>query len=379
MEITITKNNLVNSLQKIQYILEKTSALQHSHNILFTTNESTAFITAYDIDCSARATVPITLSKPGTICVNGKKLFEIIKSFDDEDILLQKNSDDNLVTIKGKKSFFHIVSANPEDFPVIDFTSPDEHFYLQAETVKKIIDRTVFSVARIPDPRYNLEGVYVELTPQEKESADDDEKNMLAFIATDGHRVTVAKTDKVGGQITLGERRIFSRKSLVEIKNVFADSETLKMSFAGNDVHVRGENFILILRMLKGSFPDYRKMIPTSFIHEITINKDALLQILRRMNILAHDKYKGIAMHFATDNLTVSINNPEMGHAREDMAINYAGEPVNVSFNIRYLLDFLQVVATTDIDIMMSSGMHPCILKEHGSDNFINGIMPMKS
>lgn len=375
MEIIIKRNDLVNSLQKIQYILEKTSALQYSHNILIKTAESTLSITAFDIDCSAQATLPITLKESGTICVNGKKLFEIIKSMDDDDVILQKKDEDNLITIKGNKSFFHLLSAKWEDFPVINFNPPEDYFTIKAEILKKLIDRTVFSIARISDPRYNLEGIYIEVNPKEE----GEESTILTFVSTDGHRVSVAKTDKIDGSIHLGDSRIFSRKSLMEIKNIFSDEEILKISFTGNDVYVIGKTFIMILRMLKGNFPDYRKMIPENFIHEIKLNRDSLLQILRRMNVLAYDKYKGIVMSFGENKLVTYINNPEMGNAQEDMEISFTGEPVTVSFNIRYLLDFIQVSSAEEIEMYISGGMQPCIFKESGKDDYINGVMPMKS
>jgi DNA polymerase-3 subunit beta len=382
MEIIIKKDYLVSSLQKIQHILEKTSALQYSHNILIKTADNIAFIIAFDIDCSAKATFPITMKEAGTICVNGKKLFEIIRSLDDENVVLQKKDEDNLITIKGKKSFFHILSAKWEDFPVIDFNPPADYFTIKAEILKKLIERTVFSIARISDPRYNLEGIYVEVNPEdiEKENEDEDEQenNILTFVSTDGHRVSVAKTDKIDGNINLGESRLFSRKSLMEIKNVFSDEETLKISFTGNDVYVIGETFIMILRMLKGNFPDYRKMIPENFTHEIELKRDKFLQILKRMNVLAYDKYKGIIMSFNENRLTININNPEMGNAQEDMIISFTGEPFTVSFNISYLLDFIQVSTAEKIDLYISSGMQPCIFKEKGNDNYINGVMPMK-
>jgi len=381
MEIIIKKDYLVSSLQKIQYILEKTSALQYSHNILIKTADNMAFIIAYDIDCSAKATLPITVKEAGTICVNGKKLFEIIRSMDDEKVVLQKKDGDNLITIKGNKSFFHLLSAKWEDFPVINFNPPDDYFTIKAKILKKLIERTVFSVARISDPRYNLEGIYVEVNPEnsEKENEKVQENNILTFVSTDGHRVSVAKTDKIEGKIHLGESSLFSKKSLMEIKNVFSDEETLKISFTGNDVYVTGETFIMILRMLKGNFPDYHKMIPENFSHEIKLKRDNFLQILKRMNVLAHDKYKGIIMSFSENRLTININNPEMGNAQEDMIISFTGEPFTVSFNITYLLDFIQVSTAEEMDLYISGGMQPCIFKERGNDNYINGVMPMKS
>jgi DNA polymerase-3 subunit beta len=108
------------------------------------------------------------------------------------------------------------------------------------------------------------------------------------------------------------------------------------------------------------------------------MNREDFLRILRRMNILAYDKYKGIIMSFTENKLTVNINNPEMGNAQEDMQISYVDEPFTISFNIRYLLDFLQVSTAEEMDIFVSGGMQPCIFREKGNDDYLNGVMPMK-
>ncbi|MBN2232788.1 MAG: DNA polymerase III subunit beta [Deltaproteobacteria bacterium] len=392
MEVIIRRDVLTNNLQRMQYMLEKTSVLQHSQNILMQVEADQAQITAYDVDCSARATFPVSTGRNGTVCINGKKFFEIVRSLGDEQVTVRQDEERNLVTIRGSKSSFNILCAEPEDFPEVNFTSPEDHFFIQADMLKQLIDRTVFSIAKVPDPRYNLEGVFIEVTPAGTETAavtasavahgaENDGggvTHLVTFVATDGHRVSIARTDKIGGRINLGERRIFSRKSLMEIKNIFSDSETLKISFSASDVHVRGETFVLLLRMLKGNFPDYRKMIPQHFSHEIVMERESLLQILRRMNVLAYDKYKGITMDFADRRVTVSIDNPEMGSAREDMEVDYTAEPFTVAFNIRYLLDFMQVVGGERIVMKVTGGMQPCMLSEEGSENFINGIMPMK-
>jgi DNA polymerase-3 subunit beta len=388
MEVIIKRDALTNNLQRMQYMLEKTSALQHSQNILLQIDKNKAQITAYDVDCSARATFPVSTRQEGTVSINGKKFFEIIRSLTDEQVTISADMERNLVTIRGSNNSFNILCADPKDFPAVDFTSPEDHFFVQAEMLKRLIDRTVFSIAKVPDPRYNLEGVFFEVSPADPAIPDgdtapeeppvSDAAHVVIFVATDGHRVSIAKTAKIGGRIRLGERQIFSRKSLMEIKNIFSDSETLKISFTASDVHIRGESFVLVLRMMKGNFPDYRKMIPRRYAHEITIDREQLLQILRRMNVLANDKYKGVTMDFGAGRLTVSIDNPDMGNAREDMAVDFSGESFSVAFNIRYLLDFMQVVGGEKALLKVAGGMQPCMFQEAGNDEFVNGIMPMK-
>ena len=159
------------------------------------------------------------------------------------------------------------------------------------------------------------------------------------MVATDGHRVAVARCDRISGRIKLGERKIFSRKSLQEIKSVFSVAQPLHLGFSDNDLVVWSSGFVLILRMLQGDFPDYRKMIPERFKHYLEIERATFTGVLKQMNLLAQDHYKGVILKVSQTGLEISIDNPEMGQGSTNVPIDYQGEALEISFNIDYLLD----------------------------------------
>ncbi len=386
MEIIANRNQLSNCLQKIQYILEKSSSLNNSENILLSTRENELEIVAFDQNCSARGTIAAEINKSGTISLNGKKIYDLVRSLNDEKVKILQNSETSLISIEDSKSSFKILSADIEEFPEIDFKIPELYMNIESEILIQLIDLTIFSIAKISDPRYNLQGVFLEIDPINGLSDDDSLESgkqissgshLFSLIATDGHRVAVARTDQISGSIDLGERKIFSRKSLLEIKSVFSSQQTLKFGFGNNEVVVWGVGFVLVLRMLQGDFPDYRKMIPENFIHHLVLEKDPLLFTLRQMNLLAQEQYKGVFLSISQEGLKISIDNPEMGHGHTDLLLDYQGEPLLIGFNINYLMDFLQAVPDEKIILQINNKNQPCVIKGQEHEDFMCGIMPI--
>ncbi len=386
MEIIADRTQLSNCLQKIQYILEKSSSLNNSENILLKTWENELQIIAFDQNCSARGTIDAEIKQSGIISLNGKKIYDLVKSLSDDKVKVLRNHETNLISIEDSKSSFKILSADIEEFPEINFNIPELFMTIESDTLIQLIDLTIFSIAKISDPRYNLQGVFLEIDSLNGLSDDDSSdhekdisqgSHLFSLIATDGHRVAVARTDQIAGRINLGERNIFSRKSLQEIKSIFSVKETLKLGFGNNEVVVWGNGFVLILRMLQGDFPDYRKMIPEHFIHHLIIEKNSLLLTLRQMNLLAQEHYKGVFLNITQEGLKISIDNPEMGHGHTNLPLDYQGDPILIGFNINYLMDFLQVVPDEKIVLQINNKNQPCVIKGQKHEDFMCGIMPI--
>lgn len=386
MEIVANRNQLSSCLQKIQYILEKSSSLNNSENILLQTKENELQIIAFDQNCSARGTIAAEIKQSGTISLNGKKIYDLVRSLNDENIRILQNSETSLISIEDSKSSFKILSADIDEFPEIDFKIPKQFMNIESEILIQLIDLTIFSIAKISDPRYNLQGVFLEIGSinglvDDKDLQSGKEissgSHLFSLVATDGHRVAVARTDQISGSLNLGDRKIFSRKSLLEIKSVFSSRQMLKFGFGDNEVVVWGSGFVLVLRMLQGDFPDYRKMIPEKFIHHLVLEREPLLFVLRQMNLLAQEHYKGVFLHISEDGLKISIDNPEMGHGHTDLILDYQGEPIQIGFNINYLMDFLQAVPDEKIVLQINNKNQPCVIKGQEHEEFMCGIMPI--
>jgi len=231
MKIITNRNWLSNCLQKVQSILEKSSSLNNSENILIKAVDSQLQIIAFDQNCSAQGTIDAEITTEGTISLNGKRIYDIVRSLNDENISIFQDSNTSLITIADSKSSFNILSTDIDEFPEISFALPEQSLNIESDTFAQLIDLTIFSIAKISDPRYNLQGVFLEIEPVNGLIGDDLSKSekeislgshLFSLIATNGHRVSVARTDQISGSINFGSKKIFSRKSLIEIKSVFS-------------------------------------------------------------------------------------------------------------------------------------------------------------
>jgi DNA polymerase-3 subunit beta len=386
MEFIADRHQLSRCLQKIQSILEKSSSLNNTDNILLKADAGKLEIIAFDQNCSARGSLTVETGRSGAVSINGRKAFDLVRSLSDEKITFRQESENSLVLIEDSKSSFKILSADVDEFPEIDFTRPDAFLRIESEELTQLINLTVFSVAKIADPRYNLQGVFLEIEPvnglPDGEALSPEREispgsHFFSLIATDGHRVSVARSSRVSGRINLGERKIFSRKSLQEIKSVFSHPETLSLGFSHNEVVVWGEEFILVLRMLQGDFPDYRRMIPERFQHQLLLEREPLLNTMKQMNLLAQEQYRGVIFDISKAGMKVSINNPEMGHGHTDLALDYTGEPIKIAFNINYLMDFLQALPDQKVYFMINDKSQPCLLQGAEHEDYMCGIMPI--
>jgi len=386
MKIMTDRYQLSNCLQKVQSILEKSSSLNNSENILLKAVNNQLKIVAFDQNCSAKGTISAEIMTEGTISLNGKRIYDIIRSLKDEKISISQDSNTSLITITDSKSSFNILSADIDEFPEISFALPDQSLSIASDLLAELIDLTIFSIAKISDPRYNLQGVFLEIEPVNGLVSDDlsqPEKeissgsHLFSLISTNGHRVSVARTDQISGSINIGSKKIFSRKSLQEIKSVFSEKEILNLGFEKSEVVIWGADFIISLRMLQGDFPDYRKMIPDTFMHHLEIEKEPLLNTLRQMNLLAEDNYKGVVLNFKAACLEVSFDNPERGHGSTELSVDYNGEPFQIIFNINYLLDFLQAVPDEKIVLEINNKNQPCLIKGLENEHYMCGIMPI--
>lgn len=386
MKIITNRHQLSNCLAKIQSILEKSASLNNSENILIKAKDNQLKIIAFDQNCSAKGTIDAEITTEGTVSLNGKRIYDIVRSLNDEKISILQDCNTSLTTITDSKSSFNILSADIDEFPEISFALPNQYLNIESDLLLQLIDLTVFSISKISDPRYNLQGVFLELEPvnglpddnsyaSEKEISSG--SHLFSLIATNGHRVSVARTDQISGSINIGSKKIFSRKSLQEIKSVFTVNETLNLGFEKSEVVIWSPGFIISLRMLQGDFPDYRKMIPESFIHHIELEKGPLLNTLRQMNLLAEDNYKGVILDFTATGLEISIDNPERGHGNTELAVDYQGEPFQIVFNINYLLDFLQALPDEKIILEINNKNQPCLFKGLENEHYMCGIMPV--
>jgi DNA polymerase-3 subunit beta len=367
MEIKAKRGDFLAMLYWTQSIVERRNTMPILANVLVEAQKSEIRVTATDLEVGVRGDVDGEVIKEGTITVNAKKLYEIIREVPNEQVQLKRLEND-WVEIRSGKSVFKIVGMDAREFPQFPKIDNRALSTTPASTIREMIERTIFSVST-DETRYSLNGVFVE----------ESEGNKVRMVSTDGHRL--AFEEKALGSLGLTKGVILPRKGLSELKKLLDSGEdgVISIGFRENMGLVTKQKIELFMRLIDGDFPDYTKVIPKGNPNIAKIDHDELLQALKRVSILSSERYKGIKMDFSDGKVLISANNPDLGEAAEEVETEYKGKPLSIGFNARYLLDVLGVLESEgEVDIELKDELSPSVIRKPGKEGYLYVLMPMR-
>ena len=370
MQFIINKNIFLKGLTKIQGIIEKKHTMPILSNVLIETKNDEIIITATDLEVGIRSKYKSKTIEEGSVTVSAKKLFEIIKELPNEEINF--NSKNNFwVEIICSKSIFNLVGLSPDEFPKF----PNLELIINSidkNDLSEMIEKTIFSVSN-DESKFNLTGIYIK-------SDNLNSINNLIFVATDGHRLSMIQKNS---SELLDDRYhdgfILPRKGIIEISKLLETiDDKINIGVSDNNFSVSNDDTTLIMRMIDGDFPDYKRVIPEQGKNTAIINKDLFLHALRRISILSNEKTKGIKINLKKDLLVLTSSNQDLGDAKEEINIIYDGDEISIGFNSKYIIDILQVIKSENIIFNLKDNISPGRISPEDDDNYISVIMPMR-
>ena len=371
MKATLNKNDILPVLAKIQGLAGRKTNLAITTNVLIQTNESGISITATDLETGFEGFYPANVDAQGVIAINARKLFEIVRDFPSEDIYVNE-VENHWIEIGNQNVEYHIVGLNPDDFPEIPKIEDVEFFEVDSTALHKMIEKTVIISGASDDNRAHIIGIYGERIQQ-------DDQKTFRMVSTDGSRLS--KADFVSDKdfdLPAGDNVLIPKKGLSEVAK-FLDSEgPVKLGIKDNNFIVKKEKETLIIRLLEGEFPEYGDIVIKKDGHDIVLDRQLFLMMLKRMSILSSDEYKGVIFHFTQDKLVINSTNPDIGESKEDMQLAYKGDPMEVMYNPKFFIDTLGVIDEDNIVLNIVDDQKPCKLEGETDKSYLSVIMPMR-
>jgi DNA polymerase III subunit beta len=371
MEFKIDKDTFLKALQKVQGIVEKRNTMPILSNVLIEASPTAIFLTATDLEVGMKSSYATTVVAEGKITVSAKKIYEIIKELSDDEIVFSTKEND-WVEIRCGKAHFNIVGLSPEEFPYFPKINEERFVKVSSSILGEMIEKTSYAICH-DETKYNLNGVFLK-------AVDEENRPLLRMVATDGHRLSIAEKELVGSiSDELRKGVIFPKKGVFELKKMTEEADDdMMLCFLDNSAVVKKGNTFVVMRLVDGDFPDYTKVVPLNNDKVIKINREEFLHSLRRMSILSSEKFKGIKFDIKGGTVEISASNPELGEAREELEVGYAGEPLTVRFNARYLIDVLTVLEDEFIELNLRDELSPAIMRPAAANDFRSVIMPMR-
>lgn len=367
MELKAKRGDFLAMLYWTQGIVERRNTMPVLANVLIESQKGDVWVTATDLEVGVRGRLSGEVTKEGTVTLNAKKLYEIVREAPEE-VLQLKQLDNNWVEIKSGRANFKIVGMDAREFPQFPKFEKEKLSPLPAKTLREMIEKTIFSVST-DETRYSLNGVFLEESKGGK----------IKMVATDGHRL--ALVERAIGSMGLEKGVVLPRKGLTEVRRILegVDDGLVLIGFRENMGLIVKDELELFMRLIEGEFPDYSKVIPQDNSQLVKIEKDELLHALRRVSILSSERYKGIKLELKEGRLLVSANNPDLGEAVEEIEVDYKGNALTIGFNAKYLIDVLTVLeAGGDIELAFKDALSPILMKIAGDDDYLYVVMPMR-
>jgi len=365
MKFAISKLELFTPLQQVVGVVERKQTHEVMNNLLFVATEDSLEITGTDNEVELRTKIPLIVSEPGQSTIPARKLFDICRSLDDN-ARLDFEVDTEKAKVKAGKSRFTLATLPVDEFPLVDALTDATEVSLPQKQLGLAIKRTAFAMAQ-QDVRYYLNGLLLQIAEKQ-----------LCCVSTDGHRLALHKTD-VDVETPEAISAIIPRKAINELSRLMDDTDTdITLHMTSNHLQVKLGGLQLTTKLIDGRFPDYEKVIPLASDNIANVDRDLLKQALSRSAILANETYKGVRLTLAKDQLGIQTNNPRHEEAEDELQIDYGGEPIEIGFNVVYLLDVLNAIESETAELNVSDNTSSMVIHPSDDKQSTYVVMPMR-
>ena len=339
MEFKINRNTFLDGIQKTLGIVEKKTTIPILNNVLLKTENNKLKIIATDREISLISDYDAEIAEKGEITLSAKKLYEMVREIQGEVIHFTKNN--NIVKVSCQRAVYKIPGLPADDFPSIADDQDVQFCNIPGSVIKDLINKTAFAMAT-DETRKNLNGVLLEAVFRWN-------NHIWRMVATDGHRLALAKVNTAEPCPEMAKGIIIPRKGLMEVKKIIDENENVGIGLHKNMFVVKTENTILKVSLVDADYPDYKRVIPAEKGIGVILEKESFLHALRRMNVVSSERYSGVIISFSNGKMTLNSTNLDVGEATEEIDISYNGEDIDVGFNVNYVIDAVSVISMDNI------------------------------
>jgi DNA polymerase III subunit beta len=379
MELIISKRNFLRGLARTHGVADRKSSMPILSNILLSAEEGSLRFAATDLYLGVSATAPAEVHQAGSIAVSARTLFDIVKNLPEGDVIWTVGPNHG-AEIRSGKVRFRIPGMPGDDFPALPMPGATEFSSIDVEVLSDLIAKTSYSMST-DDTRPHLAGALFE-----------GEGRLVRMVTTDGHRLSLAEHRLREGTPLLTFSMLVPQKGIGELRRLLDDAKTDKpakgegappnvvgVASLGGNAFFRREGIQLSVKLADEQFPPYSKVIPQNQDKRAVCSRVAVVESLRRMSLVSSDKSGGVRLMLQPGTLRIVSENPDVGEGSEELDVDYAGEPLTIGFNAKYMLDALNSLSDDEIAFEFSGDLDPGVIKPATDQTiFVGVVMPMR-
>jgi DNA polymerase III subunit beta len=361
----IARDALLKPLQAVSGIVERRHTLPILANVLLEQRDGSLYVTATDLEMQITAHTTLPGREGQATTVGARKLQDLLRALPD-DATLNVDVGNNKMTVRAGRSRFNLQTLAAADYPRISQgTEQLQSLSLPQKDLRSLFKLVEFAMAQ-QDIRYYLNGMLVVI-----------DKGTLQAVATDGHRLSWASIAVAGDYAR--QEVILPRKTVLELGKLLVDTDDpVSLDILTNQVRFRFANIELVSKVVDGKFPDFNRVIPVGHTKQVELLRVDLLAALQRAAILSNEKFRGVRVVLAADQLKIICTNSEQEEAEEELEVAYKGDPLDIGFNITYLLDALSNLAVERVRFAFGDANSSALITMPERDDYKYVVMPMR-
>jgi DNA polymerase-3 subunit beta len=371
MKVTIERAELLKSLGHVHRVVERRNTIPILANVLVRAEKSALSLKATDLDLEVIESISAEVAPAGSTTVPAHMFYEIVRKLPEgSQVVLESSSDRAVLAVRAGRSRFTLQTLPESDFPDLAAGDMTHKFALAGADLKRLIDKTQFAIST-EETRYYLNGIYLHVAGSGKSQT-------LRAVATDGHRLAQTDLPVPAGAAGM-PGVIVPRKTVTEVQRLIEDSgaevgielSSAKIRFSIGDV-------VLTSKLIDGTFPDYARVIPSGNDKELVVDKKDFEAAVDRVSTVSSERGRAVKLSLSGGKLILSVTNPDSGSATEEIEVDYDGDPIDIGFNSRYLLDIAAQLDGEVAVLRLADPGSPTLIEDKDAKGSLYVLMPMR-
>ena len=362
MKIKVNKEAMIDSLQKVQSVINPRNALPVLSNVLMKAQKGKLELTATDMSLTVRATLDADVAEAGTTTLPAKRIFGVFRELSVDEAEMEV-SDQNVASIQAGSSYFRIHGISEADYPNLPEMADPKAYVIDQAAFRNMLKLTSYA-ASVDANRPLLNGVLLSF-----------KAGKLSVVATDSRRLALVEHEvefPADAEMDL----IVPLKTVEELLRTLAETGTVKILATAKQIAFEFDRILIVSKLVEGTYPNFRQVIPQANGERVAMERETLLTAVRRTSQLVIDAVSGVKLTFTKNRLEILATAPEIGEARETMDVKYKGPDITISFNPAFLMDPLKALTTDEVYLDLLDDTSPGVLRS--SISFVYVLMPIR-
>lgn len=387
MELTVAKKDLLKIVARMQGVAERKSTMPVLANVLLAVDGTNGMrLAATDLYLSLLGRIPAEVSKPGSVAVSAKDLFERVKMMPDGPVVIA-TQDNATTTLKasGSARRYTLRGMPGDDFPPLPQPAEGSPtLALDVDVLSELIQKTHFSIST-DETRAHLNSALFEW-----------EGDTVRMVTTDGHRLSKVDVKVTGRQASatmliplkaIHELRRLCDEMMAEGTTTNADGERKKpellITQSGSSAFFQGAGMTFSVKLVDAQFPPYSQVIPQGADKIVRAPRVPFADALKAVSVAASERTGGVKLSLTKGSMRITSESPESGDGFDEIPVEYAGPNMSIGFNAKYFLDVLASVTDEEVEVSLSGELDPAVLRPAGATTtsdrqFLAVVMPMR-